>query len=131
VDEFRSRRGSRHGPQDRLAVVQGANQEFAQFVTRRCPRRAGELRIGVRTQQEVRMSAMLDDIMRRDNDRDVHCDRVVDSGAQIDVLAEDDDGFNAGPPVGDLVDVACDPDAAGAVDHLLLYDAAGLTVQFA
>ena len=59
------------------------------------------------------MSAVLDDVMGSDDDRNLHLDRVVDCGPQIDVLAQDHDRLDVRPPVRDLVDIARDPDATG------------------
>jgi hypothetical protein len=68
------------------------------------------------------MPAVLDDVMRCDNDRNLHLDRIVNCRAQIDVLAQNNDRFYGRPLVGDLIDVSRDPHTTGAVDHLLLYD---------
>jgi hypothetical protein len=74
--------------------------------------------------------AVLNDIISRDYYRNFHFNGIVDRGPKVNILAQYNDGLYLGPAASYFLDVACDPDTACAVDHLLFDDPAGLAVKF-
>ncbi|WTW96868.1 hypothetical protein OG216_27460 [Streptomycetaceae bacterium NBC_01309] len=90
-----------------------------------------DLAVCVRPQEHVRVRSALHNVQGSHVDGDARRNCVVHRRLQVDILAQYKNGLDVGPIVGDLVDVPGDPDAAGAVNHLLLDDASRLLVQLA
>jgi hypothetical protein len=108
--------------------VKCTDQKLAKIMTITGP--AGQLGVSMRPEQDERVPAVLNHIVSCNDDRHFHLDGVVDCRPKIDVLAQYNDRFDGGPAAGYFLDVSRDPDTARAVDHLLLNDAARLSVEF-
>jgi hypothetical protein len=121
------RRISRHSPRNWLAIVESANQQFTEIMT--IAGSVGQFGVRAGTQKEVRVPAVLNHVVSRNDYWNFHLHCVIDRGLKVNVLAQYQDGFNVGPAASDLLYVSRDPDTAGAVDHLLLNNPTGLPVE--